>query len=128
MIKPGIRKNKWTISEFITRSNYLHNNKYDYTLVNFKNNKSRIEIVCPTHGKFIQRMETHLRGIGCSLCVGKNIQKTNIQFIEQCFDKNKTWDYSKVLYKNNKTKVVVICNDCKTENKVSPLSILRGIK
>jgi hypothetical protein len=54
--------------EFIQNANKIHNNKYDYSLVNYKNNKTNVEIICPIHGVFPQRPDNHIQGNGCPLC------------------------------------------------------------
>lgn len=60
------------VDRFKERANIIHNNKYDYSLVNFTNTIEYIEIICPIHGIFRQVASEHLRGCGCSEC-GKNI-------------------------------------------------------
>lgn len=53
---------------FIKKSNLIHDNKYDYSLTEYKNNKKKIEIICPIHGIFLQRPDMHLVGQGCPEC------------------------------------------------------------
>jgi hypothetical protein len=66
---PSCGKNKkLTIFEFIERSALLHNNHYDYSRVVFDNARSKITIICPEHGEFIQTVEKHLAGQGCREC------------------------------------------------------------
>jgi len=55
--------------EFIERSKKLHNNKYNYSFVEFKNVNQKIKIICPKHGVFEQRVSSHLAGHGCEKCV-----------------------------------------------------------
>ena len=43
---------KLTIEEFINRSNITHNNKYDYSKVEYKDNRTKVCIICPIHGEF----------------------------------------------------------------------------
>ncbi len=59
------------VDNFKQRANIIHNNKYDYSLVNFTNTIEYIEIICPIHGIFKQSASEHLRGRGCPEC-GKN--------------------------------------------------------
>ena len=59
---------KLTTEEFIKKARDVHGNKYDYSKVNYVNNQTPVEIVCPRHGVFQQRPSNHLRGNGCSLC------------------------------------------------------------
>lgn len=59
-------------TEFIDNSKKIHNNKYDYSLVVYKTNKNKVKIICPTHGQFEQRPNSHLGGQGCPKCAGYN--------------------------------------------------------
>ena len=61
-------KRKLTISDIIEKSNYIHKNKYDYSLLVYDNYKSKVKIICPIHGEFEQRIMCHLDGQGCPLC------------------------------------------------------------
>lgn len=44
------------IGEFLYKANKVHNNKYDYSKVNFVNQASKIEIICPKHGSFFKEL------------------------------------------------------------------------
>lgn len=59
---------KVSLEDFIRRANKKHHNKYDYSLVDLKNTWSKVDIICPIHGKFSQKANDHLRGIGCPEC------------------------------------------------------------
>ena len=59
---------KVSLEDFIRRANEKHHNKYDYSLVDLKNTWSKVDIICPIHGKFSQKANDHLRGIGCPEC------------------------------------------------------------
>lgn len=90
-------------AEFINKSKYIHNNKYNYSEVNYKNAHTKVIINCPTHGKFKQSPNSHLSGVGCPVCknskgeekIRKLLQKNDIKF-----------DYQKTF------------NDCKNINKL----------
>lgn len=45
--------------EFINKSIKIHGDKYDYSLVEYKTNKINIKTICPKHGIFEQRPDTH---------------------------------------------------------------------
>ena len=105
---------KLSIDSFISKANLIHNFKYDYSLVNFNNNKEKISIICKTHGVFMQRVSAHLEGRGCPDCgraKSNDSQRiTNsdfIKFLERKF--GKAYDYSKVIYKNKRSKINIIC-------------------
>ena len=99
---------------FIQKSQLVHNNKYDYSKVEYVNAITKVCIVCPIHGEFWQTPNAHLNGCGCPIC-GK-IQRTNKRrdttetFIEKAkkVHGNK-YDYSKVEYVDSQTKVCIIC-------------------
>ena len=59
---------KTSKEEFITRSNEIHNQKYDYSLVELNSLDDRVNIICPKHGMFTQIANCHIRGQGCAKC------------------------------------------------------------
>jgi len=57
-----------TLDRFIERANKIHKGRYDYSRVEFTNVESKIEIICPDHGPFFQRLFSHLKGFNCGRC------------------------------------------------------------
>ena len=105
---------KRTTKEFIKESNIIHHNKYDYSLVDYKNRKEKVWIICPKHGLFQQIPYDHLNGHGCKDCADEYISNlfssTKEEFIEKAKEKyGDFYDYSLVDYKNQKTEVDIIC-------------------
>jgi len=47
---------KVTTKDFIKNSNDVHNNFYDYSLVEYINNRTKIKIICPIHGIFMLKV------------------------------------------------------------------------
>ena len=98
-----------TKREFITKAIRIHENKFDYTKVYYKNNYTKVCIICPSHGEFWQRPGDHLVGKACAVCAGTKLKST-IQFLQGALKTHgNVYDYSKVDYKNNKTKVIIVC-------------------
>ena len=98
-----------TIDDFINRSILVHGNKYDYSKVEYINNSTKVCIICPIHGEFWQTPHHHMRGHGCAKC-GNSKRKTVEEFINDAISVHgNKYDYSKVNYINNKTKVCIIC-------------------
>ncbi len=73
----------------------IYGNKYDYSRVNYINNRTKIEIICLKHGSFEQIPKDHLNGHGCAKCceskgeeiVSKFLDGLDIEYIrEHCFD------------------------------------------
>ena len=62
-----------TKQEFIKRAKKIHGDKYDYSLVDYKNNKTNIIIICKNCGEqFNQSPNNHLKGCGCPNCLFSN--------------------------------------------------------
>ncbi len=100
---------KLTTTEFIERSNIAHSNKYDYSLVQYVKNSTKVKIICPIHGEFEQTPASHLKGVGCYNCHGTVPLTTNTFIAKANAKHNNKYDYSKVEYKTNRTKVLIIC-------------------
>ena len=62
------KKQTFTNFEFIERAKEMHGNKYDYSLVDYKNAHSKVRIICKKHGIFEQLAYRHLDGSGCPSC------------------------------------------------------------
>jgi len=100
---------KKSTQQFINDAKEIHNNKYDYSLVQYKNAKTKIKIICPVHGMFKQEPSSHLQSCGCPKCAGVYKNSTQ-QFIEKAQEiHGDKYDYSLVQYKNSDTKVKIIC-------------------
>ncbi|QKF94106.1 hypothetical protein QKU48_gp0648 [Fadolivirus algeromassiliense] len=63
-----------TKEDFINKANLKHNNKYDYSKINYINGRTKVEIVClqKDHGSFWQTPKSHIQYIGCPKCAKRN--------------------------------------------------------
>ena len=90
---------KHTLDSFITSSRKVHGNKYDYSKVEYINNKTKVCIICPEHGEFWQSPKHHLAGNGCPVCKDSKLEQTlreefiknEIDFIEKCTSSTLPW-------------------------------------
>jgi len=83
---------KITTNDFIKSCIERHGDRYDYSLVKYKNISSKVSIICKEHGIFIQNPKNHRDGQGCSRChCNRNLTKE--EFINLCKNKN-FYDYS----------------------------------
>jgi hypothetical protein len=92
------KQKKPTTTEFIELSKEVHGNKYDYSLVDYKNAKTDVQIICPkeNHGIFQQRPDHHINGAGCPICresrgekyVAAVLKNLNIHFERQKYFKD----------------------------------------
>lgn len=100
---------KLTKDEFISKAKNVHGEKYNYDIVNYINAKTKVDIICPTHGVFSQIPDLHLSGKGCPKCGGKFCQ-TQDEFISRAkLIHGDKYDYSKVKYIRSYKKVDIIC-------------------
>lgn len=100
--------------EFIWKAIQIHGYKYNYRKVDYKNCKEKVCIICPKHGEFWQTPDKHLQGQKCPKCSNKIISEKLCNDIYYFIKKAKEvhgnkYDYSKVEYINNSTKVCIIC-------------------
>lgn len=95
--------------EFILKSEQIHNLKYEYSKVEYKNNKTKVEVICQYHGSFYISPSNHLKGVGCSKCVRKR-KLTTIEFINKSkLIHDDKFDYIKTEYVNHKSPVLITC-------------------
>jgi len=101
--------------KFIKSASEKHNNKFDYSLVHdFKTQKERVDIICPVHGVFTQRVSDHLYSGGCRKCGNerriKKRRKSRGKFIQEAKEiHGNRFIYDKVVYVNKDTPVIIIC-------------------
>lgn len=102
--------------DFILEANVIHNNYFDYSKVDYVNNKTKVEIGCKIHGYFFQTPSNHLNSkAGCIFCgnLNKNIhKKIDIgSFIERANKvHNNLYRYECVKdLENNRSKVTITC-------------------
>jgi hypothetical protein len=111
------RNDKIGKEEFISRSRKIHGDKYDYSLVEYNGRGQKVKIICPIHGMFEQIAYSHFyTGSGCVKCSYEYRQKykksNKKEWIEKAIKKHgDRYDYSKVVYKDCKTPVTIICKE-----------------
>ena len=110
----GDMKITLTKEEFIEKAKEVHGDKYDYSKVNYTNQKKKVCIICPEHGEFWQNPFSHYNGNGCPKCGlikrSKTQTKSTEKFIKQAKEVHgDKYDYSKVNYVNTNTLINIIC-------------------
>lgn len=102
--------------EFIQRSNKIHKNKYDYSKVEFRVVRDMIQIICPIHGLFNQKVMYHLGGSGCLKCSkerGAKKQRTSIEnIISKSVEKySETFEFDISSYRSFYKKMRIKCKE-----------------
>ena len=95
-------------SDFIRKAKVTHGDKYDYSLVDYKNTITKIKIICKKHGVFEQAARSHISGSGCPKCFGSS-KLTHEQFIEKVEKIHNDFYSYPEKYINNKQKIKIIC-------------------
>jgi hypothetical protein len=100
---------KLTTQEFVEKAVAKYGDRYDYSLVDYKNNHTKVIIECHDHGPFDQIPASHLRGNGCPQC-GGGVKSSVEEFIEKAkIVHSDFYDYSQVVYKKSNIKVIIGC-------------------
>ena len=94
---------------FITKAKKVHGNRYDYRKVNYVNTHTKVCIICHEHDEFWQTPSSHLQGHGCPNCCGSKKLTTEDFITKARLIHGDMYDYSKVKYVNNHTKVIITC-------------------
>jgi hypothetical protein len=100
---------KLTKNDFIEKAKNIHGDKYVYDNIIYENIFTKITIICPEHGEFIQTPNDHINGHKCYKCVG--LVRTTNDFIEKAIKiHNELYSYENVKYENSHKKVCITCN------------------
>lgn len=98
-------------AEFIKRAEGIFGGLYDYSYVNYINNKTKVRIGCRIHGFFYQEPRCHLSGNGCPNCAPNKKIDLN-KFIERSRKVHgDKYDYSRSKYINGRSKINITCKN-----------------
>ena len=97
--------------DFIKQATVIHKGKFSYEKVNCDGGKSLVDIFCREHNDYYQqRADLHLRGCGCPICKVERTRMTTEGFIKKVTKvHNGKYNYSKVVYTDNRGYVDIIC-------------------
>ena len=103
-----------TLSDFIKKAEQVHADRYDYSLVEYNTNYKKVKIICPEHGTFLQKPNSHLNGNGCPKCgstrMGNARKTTQSDFIKKAQIKHgNKYDYSETIYEGAHAKIIIGC-------------------
>jgi len=104
---------KHTNDSFINKTRTVHgHDTYDYSLVEYSNNLSKVKIICKEHGVFEQTPNNHLNiKAGCPSC-----SRTKKHTLDTFIDRSKKvhgdkYDYSFSVYQSTRDKLSIYCPD-----------------
>jgi hypothetical protein len=124
-----------TTDEFIEKAKAFHEDRYDYSSVNYVGAHTKVTIKCLDHGPFEQKPTNHLSGTGCPDCWGEKKQSLGMlktaRDAAKCFVTKarkvhgKKYSYDSVDYVNSQSKVIIRCAE-HGDFEQSPNAHLRG--
>ncbi len=102
--------------KFILNANIKHNNKYDYSTVNYINSQIKVKIICPEHGEFEMKPNNHTQKSGCPKCKSELLRKLKVKSTDQFINDSRKvhgdkYNYSLSDYKQAHKKIKIICSD-----------------
>jgi|GEM_PF-1105460 len=103
-------------ANFKQKATKKHKGFYDYKNVNYINNSTLIEIICPIHGSFCQQPSNHLQGSGCEPCGVATRADKKRKSLEDFIAEAKivhgdTYDYRDFEYVTSNTHGIIICSN-----------------
>lgn len=102
--------------DVLDRFREVHGDTYDYSLVEYIVSQDNVTIICKKHGPFEQLPHVHANGAGCSKCsrIGAGLKRrlTLNDVLERFREAHgERFDYSKFIYRGEKTKATIICRE-----------------
>ena len=117
-----------TTQEFIQQAISIHP-EYCYDKVDYTTAKNKVCIICPEHGEFLISPNNFLAGRKCPKCSAKSksdkLSDSKETFIEKAKQINSNYDYSKIKYVNQHTKVIITC-PIHGDFEITPNNLLQG--
>ena len=103
-----------TTDSFKNKAREKHGDLYNYDNVVYIKNNLPVEIICSSHGSFLQKPDAHLCGKGCRKCSTSTLTsrqtKTLEEFIAEANDYHcNKYSYEMVNYQTANIKVSIIC-------------------
>lgn len=99
-----------TLEQVIESFRKVHGDRYDYSLVEYKGKDIDVKIICPKHGIFEQRPNSHKRGQHCRKCTNEWSRLTMDQFLSLLREEvREKYKFSNLRRKNGKSYVSVEC-------------------
>jgi hypothetical protein len=106
-----------TTAAFIAAAEVVHGKRYDYSQTSYRNRKSKVTIICLSHGAFKQTPNNHIgNASGCPRCKAELTGKLRVftvgDFVQKAHARHgiELYDYSLVEYKKSVDKVKISCS------------------
>ena len=107
-------KNSSTTEIFIEKAKKIHGQMYDYSNIEYKNEKTKVNIICKKHGVFKQTPWSHLNGANCPFCKNEKLSNERKMSNEEWIERAKKihsgkYSYDLCEYDGYYKKVIITC-------------------
>lgn len=108
---------KYTLTDklyrFLKKAKQKYGDFYDYSMVEYRNDKTNIKIICPIHGEFLQQPRVHLSSkYGCRKCYEEERYLPFEDFLERVYKiHGDKYEYKKGNYKKSSDKIECFCKE-----------------
>lgn len=107
-------KIKYNLETFISMCEKVHKKRYIYKNINYDGLLSKISILCPIHGIFIQQARFHLRGVGCKKCADNKLSLLKRMSFDTFVSRakqvhNNNYFYNDFIYIGWNQKITITC-------------------
>lgn len=126
-------RGRLTVEDVKKQFKEIYGDKFDYSLfTEYKNNRTKIPVICKKHGIFYVTPNNHLRGRGCPICRPDKISEKQRLALEEVIKRIKDVHGDRYIipkdlgYKNNQEKIKLICKE-HGEFYQNPFNLWRGI-
>lgn len=111
-----VESRRHNVTRVLSDFRKVHGDRYDYSKVEYVNNRTKVSILCPDHGEFLQTPKRHKSGFICPKCSklrqsAKRVLKPEQVIREFVSAHGDRYDYSKVDYQGGRIKVTIICRE-----------------
>lgn len=115
-IKSALDKNEY----FVNKAKEIHNDKYDYSNINYITSEDKIIIKCNTCNNIFEQVPYHhLAGHGCKKCANNKLKKEIIKNVKESpqsrflrlanIRHNNFYDYTDTIYNTQKDIIEITC-------------------
>lgn len=106
----------YSTKDFLDSIREVHADKYDYSGVDYINSQTKVKIICPIHGAFMMKPNSHFNGQGCPSCgriaARENITLEYCEFLERAEKiHSNRFEYVEKSYNNYTSKMKMYCSE-----------------
>lgn len=117
-----------TMEAFLQKARQVHGDRYNYEKVVYVNGRTKVTITCLQHGDFLIRLSCHTnQKQGCASCARHSRVDTKECLLRLKAVFGDRYGYDKVIYKDKKSPLTLICKDHGDFSRTPQYIIFKGL-